>query len=61
MISDPWRQRAFLATTSTFAGGAKSFFDDHLWELEARDFDGVVDWVPYPTTARKGALACVDR
>src|SRR5580692_1723302 len=37
--------KGILATTSTFTRGAKSFFDDHLWELEARDFNGVVDWV----------------
>src|ERR1035437_4317447 len=37
--------KGILATTSTFTRGAKTFFDDHMWELEPRDFDGVVDWV----------------
>jgi hypothetical protein len=37
--------KAILATTSTFTRGAKVFFSDHVWELEPRDFDGVVDWV----------------
>lgn len=37
--------KGILATTSTFTRGAKAFFDDHIWELEPRDFDGVVDWV----------------
>jgi hypothetical protein len=36
--------KGILATTSTFTHGAKAFFNDHLWELEPRDFDGVVDW-----------------
>jgi hypothetical protein len=37
--------KGILATTSTFTRGAKAFFDDHIWELEPRDFDGVVQWV----------------
>jgi restriction endonuclease len=37
--------KGILATTSTFTRGAKGFFNDHMWELEPRDFDGVVDWV----------------
>ena len=41
--------KGILATTSTFTRGAKSFFDDHMWELEPRDFDGVVDWVKLAT------------
>jgi Restriction endonuclease len=34
-----------LATTSSFTKGARLFFNDHTWELEPRDFSGVVDWV----------------
>jgi len=41
--------KGILATTSTFTRGAKAFFNDHLWELEPRDFDGVVDWVKLAT------------
>jgi restriction system protein len=37
--------KGILATTSTFTRGAKGFFNDHMWELEPRDFNGVVDWV----------------
>jgi len=37
--------KAILATTSTFTRGARAFFNDHIWELEPRDFDGVVEWV----------------
>jgi restriction system protein len=41
--------KGILATTSTFTRGAKAFFNDHLWELEPRDFDGVVDWIKLAT------------
>jgi len=37
--------KAILATTSTFTKDASEFVTSHRWELEGRDFDGVVDWV----------------
>jgi HJR/Mrr/RecB family endonuclease len=37
--------KAFLATTSTFTRGALKFCENHRWELEARDFDGVLKWI----------------
>ena len=37
--------KAILATTSSFTRSAKEFFSRHVWELEPRDFDGVVDWI----------------
>lgn len=46
--------KAILATTSTFTSGAKEFFRNHIWELEPRDFDGVVDWIS--VAARSGSL-----
>jgi Restriction endonuclease len=45
VATDERATKGILATTSTFTRGAKAFFDDHIWELEPRDFDGVVDWV----------------
>jgi restriction endonuclease Mrr len=36
--------KAFLATTSTFTRGATQFFEHHKWELEARDFEGILNW-----------------
>jgi len=37
--------KAILATTSRFTKAATDFFSEHLWELEPRDFDGVVEWL----------------
>lgn len=37
--------KAILATTSSFTRGALNFFVGHIWELEPRDYDGIVDWV----------------
>jgi HJR/Mrr/RecB family endonuclease len=36
--------KAFLATTSTFTRGASEFWEHHKWELEIKDFDGVLKW-----------------
>ena len=46
--------KAILATTSSFTAGAKEFFAKHIWELEPRDFDGVVDWIT--VAASSGSL-----
>jgi RNA recognition motif-containing protein len=37
--------KAILATTAYFTRGATMLFEDHRWELEGRDFDGIVDWL----------------
>jgi len=37
--------KAILATTSRFTRTAKEFMSQHCWELEPRDYDGVVDWL----------------
>lgn len=37
--------KAILATTSCFTTPAKCFFDAHWWELEPRDYDGILAWV----------------
>ena len=42
--------KGILATTSSFTRGAKEFFAEHVWEMESRDFDGVVDWVKLATS-----------
>jgi hypothetical protein len=42
---DEGASKAILATTSTFSLDAKDFFAKHLWELEPRDYDGIVDWI----------------
>lgn len=37
--------KAILATTSHLTADASEFISDHLWELEAKDHDGIVEWV----------------
>jgi len=37
--------KGILATTSSFSAPARTFFADHVWELEPRDYQGVVEWV----------------
>lgn len=37
--------KAILATSSFFTEDAQILFNQHEWELEARDFDGIMDWV----------------
>lgn len=41
--------KAILATTSSFTKSAKEMFARHVWELEGRDFDGIVDWLKVAT------------
>jgi hypothetical protein len=43
--NDEKATKAILATTSTFTGGALVFFNKHRWELEPRDYEGVVQWI----------------
>jgi len=37
--------KAILATTVYFTPDARKFIDRHPWELEGKDYDGVVDWL----------------
>jgi transcriptional regulator with XRE-family HTH domain len=37
--------KAILATTSSFTRGAENLFHAHQWELEPRDYRGVLDWI----------------
>jgi restriction endonuclease Mrr len=37
--------KAFLATTSSFTRDALKFCENHRWELEPRDYEGVSDWL----------------
>jgi restriction endonuclease len=49
---DECATKAILATTSSFSPAAKEFFKRHIWELEPRDYDGVVDWIKLATLNR---------
>lgn len=37
--------KAILATTSTFTADAKRFLDKHVWELDGRDYMGILGWL----------------
>ena len=37
--------KAILATTAGFSRDAILFFEDHRWELEPRDYNGIVSWL----------------
>ena len=37
--------KAILATTTHFSCDAKLFLSEHHWELEGKDFDGLLEWI----------------
>jgi len=37
--------KAILATTAEFTRDANILFQRHRWELEGKDFDGLMDWI----------------
>ena len=37
--------KAILATTSYFTKDAHQFFERNKWELEPKDFDGIISWI----------------
>lgn len=45
VMKDEGATKAILATTSSFTKGAKEFCSRHVWELEPKDYHGVVDWI----------------
>lgn len=44
---DEGASKAILATTTYFTKEANLFMERHRWELEPRDFDGVMEWIHY--------------
>lgn len=44
--------KAILATTATFAKDATVFAEVHKWELELRDYRGVLDWLKQARRSR---------
>ena len=42
---DDGTMKAILATTGYFTKDARDFVEKHRWELEARDFDAIKDWL----------------
>lgn len=43
--TDERATKAIIATTSELTGPAQQFVDRHTWELEARNYKGVLDWI----------------
>ena len=43
--SDEKATKAILATTSYFSNDATLFFERNKWELEPKDFDGIMQWL----------------
>jgi hypothetical protein len=37
--------KAFVATTSSFTRDAVQFYEEHRWELELRDSEGICKWI----------------
>ena len=42
---DDGATKAILATTTYLTPDAKVFVEKHQWELEAREFDALQDWI----------------
>ena len=43
--SDEGATKAILATTTHFTRDATMFFERHKWELEQKDYDGIMEWI----------------
>lgn len=43
--TDEGASKAILATTAHFSHDAALFFERHKWELEPRDYDGIMEWI----------------
>jgi hypothetical protein len=43
--TDEGASKAILATTAYFSRDAKLYFQRHPWELEGRDFEGIMEWL----------------
>jgi restriction endonuclease Mrr len=47
--------KGILATTSTFTNDARGFLDRHIWQLEGRDYAGILDWVNRVRSKARGS------
>lgn len=43
--ADEGASKAILATTAYFSKDAKLYFERHPWDLEGRDFEGIMEWL----------------
>jgi hypothetical protein len=49
--------KAILATTAYFSPDALLFFENHKWEMEPRDYDGLLEWIADYMNRRYGQSA----
>ena len=54
--SDEKATKAILATTAYFSPDAMLFFDRNRWELEPRDFKGLMSWIDTYLSRKRVAL-----
>jgi Restriction endonuclease len=52
---DEGATKAILATTSQFTAEVLAFVARHRWELEARDYDGIVEWLRFASKKNETA------
>ena len=45
VMDDERASKGILVTTTGFTADALSYVDKHMWELEARDFQGLQEWI----------------
>ncbi len=51
--TDEKATKAILATTTYFTAPAKALQEDHIWELELRDYEGIMAWIHAYKKGRK--------
>jgi len=49
---DDGATKAILATTTHLSNDAKLFIKKHQWELEAKEYNGILDWIKSYLTAK---------
>ncbi len=45
VVHDAEATKGILVTTSSFTKPAQDFLDRHVWRLEGRAFDGIIEWL----------------
>jgi len=52
---DRGASKAIIATTSGFTRPARAFAEAHRWDLELKDFDGIMNWVEAYVRSKSGS------
>lgn len=45
VVTDEGATKGIIVTTSSFTSGADEFIQRHKWQLEGRDFNGILEWL----------------